>query len=713
MNTQLIEQALELADTQQLAIFPVGADKRPIIKGWRTKATTDPDEIRRLFGLQGAAGIGVPCGVDNDIICFDVDFGHDPGPERTAILQSWVTQWGAHIEQNAMVRETRSGGLHIIYGHYPGAQSPRRIMPKLDVIKEGFYFVWWMDDHSYRHIAGELGFEGPPAPMLMVIERGQGSDGSALMSSDEAHEAMMSDGDDGMRHDALLRMTQDWAAEHPAHTMSQWCDGFAEMFEDMYADRIDAERFNQLIEWRIDDHTGEPGGELGRAFAGVKPTLERSAAILSAAGDALRARGSLAPVMPLTQFAAEKVQAVFGEGLRASSGQIIVDDLLDRELNDIEWLIEDVLPRGNLIGLAGPSGAGKTRVLAALIAALASGNTDLIGLPKATGPVKTLYIANEERFEDIERRIKAAAKANGMTGSLPITVRGKDKGQLRLSGPEGMGDVVEELVKWIKDEGFELVIFDPFVTLGIDDENAASGVDAVMEALQYLTTTGAAVMFVHHSPKDRALPADEYRGDLAAFRGHGSIYSSLDIAMTLFPYLPPACHEKTAGRANRKKLAQAQRDRRVPRFIALDSTKERESEGFPSIYFRLDGQSVREGGKPIGAVVPVLESEAARTLEAVLNSMPDEAIDRAKHKVWAAVLLEAFPKSARLSLQQMVEVLDDLEPVGWERGKQRARSNEGRGKHLLDMLCQSLTINGVNVYVAQDGLKYIWTVDQL
>jgi hypothetical protein len=39
MNTQLIEQALELADTQQLAIFPVGADKRPIIKGWRPTPT--------------------------------------------------------------------------------------------------------------------------------------------------------------------------------------------------------------------------------------------------------------------------------------------------------------------------------------------------------------------------------------------------------------------------------------------------------------------------------------------------------------------------------------------------------------------------------------------------------------------------------------------------------------------------------------------------
>jgi len=709
----LIEQALHIVQEYDLAVFPCAATKRPLIKGWRAKATRDPAEIRELFGMHGAAGIAVPCGPDNDILCFDLDFGHDPTPEARDKMTKWLRDhevWEKADRNELMVRETRSGGLHVLCA-WPSTEEkvPRRIMPKLDVICDGFYFVWAMSDGGYKQLGGELTGWAAGPKMREVVEKGQGSDGSALMSQQEAHDVMMSNGDAGMRHDAILRMTQDWAQDHPADTIDTWCDQFEDWFTDMYSDKIEPKRLGQLLEWN-------EAGELYRAFKGVAQTPEMSGALMAKAGDKLRAAGKLVKPTPAqtVQTAVRKEAAVQSVG---EFTEIDLDELKTRELPDVDWIIEDVIPAGNLIGMAGPSGAGKTRILSALIAALCSGNTDIIGLPRANRPIRTLYVANEERTSDIERRVKAAAVANGMSGSLPITVRGKEHGQMRLANDDGpIAAVVEELGNRIKAAGIELVIFDPFNTLGAGDENSAQGVDGVISAMQQLMAdTGCAVMFIHHTPKgERGAAVDEVRGDGTAFRGSGAIFSPLDIAMTLSPYLPASCHDAKSGKTNRRTLLQAQRDRRVPKFICLDSAKERESEGFPSVYFRLDGVEVREGGKKIGAVVPVPENEAEQTCNAVLQSMPDAAIDRLTQQEWARVILDRHPTKGthRVYLAQVVELLNHAEPVGWVVSNTKKPSfTERAGKAVYEMLAQPVSISGVSVRLERRGQLLNWIVE--
>ena len=184
--------------------------------------------------------------------------------------------------------------------------------------------------------------------------------------------------------------------------------------------------------------------------------------------------------------------------------------------------------------------------------------------------------------------------------------------------------------------------------------------------------------------------------------------------MTLSPYLPASCHDAKSGKTNRRSLLQAQRDRRVPKFICLDSAKERESEGFPSVYYRLDGVEVREGGKKIGAVVPVPENEAEQTCNAVLQSMPDAAIDRVIQQEWARVILAEYPAQGthRVSLAKVVELLNCAEPSGWSiSNAKKPTFTERAGKAVYEMLAQPVSISGVTVHLERRGQVLNWVVE--
>lgn len=710
----IIDQALQVAQEQSLKVFPVASDKRPLIKGWREKATDDPDEIKELFSLPGAAGIGVPCGPDEDIICFDLDFGHTDDPDRLQKLNDWLEQWKDDIDENAMVRRTRSGGLHVLYlwPHSHEGRPPRRIMPKLDVIIEGFYFVWAMDDGSYTHMQGEMAGE-PPEGMCDVVERDTLGAGGALMPPEDAHDAMWSDGDAGTRHDALLRMTQDWATDHPEDDIATWCSEFESWFRDIYEGRIDRNRVNVMLEWNVEDERGE----LYRAFRGVRMTEQRADALLAKAGEKLRAEGRM-PTLPPAQH--EKLRPTPEEAkvqMISEFAEIDLNKLIGTELEDIDWIVDDLLPAGNLISLTGPSGAGKTRFNALLMAAMSSGNTDKIGLPKAARPINTLYIANEERTADVERRLKAAAVLNDLKGDMKIVVRGKEHGRFHLIGSDGnvVQEMVDALIDVVKAQDIELLMIDPIVTVGIEDENSAAQVDVAMGALQNIAAaTGCCVMFVHHSPKDRTAPEDQFRGDSSAWRGSGVFYSSLDLGLTLMPWLPDECHDRQTGKETRRRWRNMIRNHRAPRYVVLDSAKERENEGLASTLFEIVGQEVRVGGRKIGAMRHVSLKEAQLNATALLAG-PD--VDDAAAHQWASAMLShkdwGQPGRHDVTLRQIAEHFDKEKPAGWpaDRNKdEKLRTDRGNGRRIIDTLGRTQVVQKNTVYLLFEEGVSVWQV---
>lgn len=117
-------------------IFPCGANKIPLIKGWQQAATTDPEQIRLWQELfkDKLAYWGIPTGPGTDLLVLDVDVKKSNGFESLKALPIPET----------MTQTTRSGGKHYLF-RYPkdGKHYGNRagFLPGLDIRGEGGYIV--------------------------------------------------------------------------------------------------------------------------------------------------------------------------------------------------------------------------------------------------------------------------------------------------------------------------------------------------------------------------------------------------------------------------------------------------------------------------------------------------------------------------------------------------------------------------------------------
>jgi hypothetical protein len=383
------------------------------------------------------------------------------------------------------------------------------------------------------------------------------------------------------------------------------------------------------------------------------------------------------------------------------------NQLLRTDLPDIDWIIDDMIPAGDLISIAGPSGVGKTRYISLLIACLLTGRTDLMGLPAANKPISTLYFANEEKGEDLQRRIKAAMHANGLVGGRRSWVRGKDAGRVRfLMQDQGMLvpnlELLDQIVDKVKRDDIELVIFDPFNTLGGEEENSAASVDQIISCFQYIAQhTGAAVMFIHHTPKDRSEAPDALSGDSNAWRGSGAIFSALDEGFTLFPFLPTSCRVGKASKDNRRKLFQMQRDGQLGRYIVTEHAKQREGETLPATVYRFVSHPVKAGGKPIGALQWVPLTDAEQEMEDALSGVTALA-DAGQRVAWASALVSMLGEGEHfVTLTSIDQFFRDNHVEHWDHdGKDKILRNRGRGMKLLEVLASQT--RAVNHFVALD-----------
>ena len=546
MSAGLVKQALETSDAYGLAIFPVTKNKTPLIKGWRDRATQDPAEIERLFSMPGAVGIGVPCGKDNDIICFDLDFGHTDDPARKAALGKWMEDNGVEADMEAgkcMVRRTRSGGLHIIYGRYPKKVAvPRFIMPKLDVIKEGFYFVWSLDDH-YTLIGGDIVDAGPPEAMLEVIERTVGTGTGALPSSEEADEILRNNGDSGQRHEAVLRMTQDWTDDHPEQSKAELTQSFSDWFQIMYEDCLDEDRLGMMIE----------RGEIKRAFDNVKPNAARVAATLDKAGAILAERGVHPPPLPPKDFI----------WMEQPAQKVIEGDLFSEyvpgEIDDAAaWLLEGLLRVCGNMGITGMSGVGKTTVSGSWIAGMISGRSDVVGLPPVERALNVAWLNAEEEGADMLQHVEAALHHHGLTKVGRLIVAGEetlDRSDDGLSLVIKKYDpairstelvinevLVDKIVEEMKAAQIDVMIADPITEFNDGNENDRGDAKKLNRAFKLIAQrAGVAVIYWAHTgqPPEGKRP-DWYRDNLFAQRGSSQNIGSLKTAATHWHMVPPA-----------------------------------------------------------------------------------------------------------------------------------------------------------------------------
>jgi hypothetical protein len=654
----LIDEAIRISQELDLAVFPVNEHKRPLVKGWPQKATRDPAEIEKLFSMPGAALVGVPAGPDNDIMAFDLDFGHDPTPEERQRLQDWLSEHGAWIEDNARLHQTRSGGLHVVTC-YPERHDPPRLMaPKFEVIREGFFFVWPTAGSGYEVLQVPDVMDEPPPAMMKPLGGFEYGDGGSLMSADEADETMRTDGAGGARHDALLRMTQDWASAHPELiTVPELCASFADWFTDIYGGLVEADRMEQLLEWRVDERSGEVSGEvsgeLGRAMAGVTRSYD------DGLPDAVVERAAAKMLSRNTPLAPKVTDHVAPEPLEIPDGLSGVMDFMLPPPPPREWLLGTYLIKGHVTMLVAPGGTGKS-MLALLWAQMLATGSRLIGEAAPHHPCKVHIWSGEDDTDEMRRRMYAIIQKHETDrGALSANIRietALDRPFKILRKSKDTGVSVDEaavngLIKALKDNGTEVLILDPMIALHGIDENSNEDMDLLMDQLVRIAReANVAVLVVHHVAKGSL--RDDKRGDPAdAARGATAIINRARIAIAL--------RVMTAEEAAKSQIAEAKRFSYVQILDAKSNMAQRAGYGSTD-WFELVGSEVGNpteaypGGDIVGVPIPY---------------------DRAELMITD---LEAFVK--------VIEAMqaDTANPAGYRRNKQHPQSSHWLGLLVRD-----------------------------
>jgi hypothetical protein len=147
-----------------LPIFPCRWDnKKPTCDGGFYAATTDPDEIKRLWRERWGALTAVRTGEASGLAILDVDT-KNKGEAWMAEFEATHTR-GAFSPFATRIHATISGGLHFIFRHRPGLESNRDTIARgVDVRADKGYAVWWPAN------GGRVLCEGPIAEWPAVLD---------------------------------------------------------------------------------------------------------------------------------------------------------------------------------------------------------------------------------------------------------------------------------------------------------------------------------------------------------------------------------------------------------------------------------------------------------------------------------------------------------------------------------------------------------------
>jgi len=613
----LIKAALEVAATG-LPVFPTN-DKTPSWsnaelsvargEGGYKIASTDPDRVIELFSHRRAKEIAVPMGEMSGLMCVDVDLQKgDHVHKWRDDNASWLLETRCH--------STRSGGLHFLFKHIPGVRFPAQLAPGVDIKAGGAGYICWLGTPGYSLIGDVPVSKFPIDQLKSDGERGPLSLTSWNSATDWELIAKIKSAED--LYPALrslsVRLPSRKSKEGVPLSRDQQVSLMNEIMANSEAAAPAHSRHNDWLDRlsKIEDLVDSAIDKTGVTL--TPDDIERLSAGEPFMDIAVR------PIGPQQETTASDIEELVGDEDDNEIEVISAASLAVETLPPIEWLVDQMIPMAGTVSLGGTSNVGKTRWLAHLSICLAAGNTEAMGLPASTA-ASVLWCANEERVEDIKRRLKAASQHMCIASGADIVVRGKTEGMLRLIAlneigtPEIDRDSVAKIVGWCRKHGAQVVILDPYVTLSdAMDENSATSAAMLTKAFLLISSlTGAAVIHAHHTPKDRNKDGDWYRADSGAWRGSGAIYSALDCGFTLANWMP-------AGGEARKRWKSRFLDDELGRFIVLDTGKIREGRPLVPVVYELVGEELPEGFE-----IGVCKVSSASEAENVLQHSGDDA----------------------------------------------------------------------------------------
>lgn len=498
-----------------LATFPAGPDKRPLLRDWQGKATTDTAQIRRWAARWPDAIPALPTGTMNGVSVLDLDLRDDgrDGIKAAADL-------GLDVSRTFTVR-TPSGGLHAYYRHRDGVKNAASHLPAgMDVRAEGGFVIApgavLPDGRSYR-IRGEVSLAElellrrwpavlMPPPRVEREDTPRDREHDDLSADDlrailaELAEApRMANGDRPWIEDRSGNVKVGMALHH-------WSGGSAEGFA------LWREHAEQSTRYK-----GAPNLRQQWESFRDKPDGVTMGSLIIAAPEWCEARHA-AEIDAMFLDDPDGEDDVAEDAARAKPGVGLLTFTAPADLSlktARRPIIKGLIAAGDVGCIVGAPGVGKSLIAPRLAWAVAQGD-GVFGL-KVRQAHKVFYVAAEDEH-GMRARMVALRERHG------------DAPDLRLVG--GVSDLLSKgapqmkaLLAAVKAERPALVIIDTLAMAfpGLE-ENSAEGMGRVVAVARALAQWGAAVLMVHHDTKD---------GQQGLPRGHSLLNGALDVSLHL------------------------------------------------------------------------------------------------------------------------------------------------------------------------------------
>jgi RecA-family ATPase len=164
------------------------------------------------------------------------------------------------------------------------------------------------------------------------------------------------------------------------------------------------------------------------------------------------------------------------------------------ERSEQHFLIENIIPAGELSAVVGNSEAGKTQFCFQLAATVAAGEKAFLGLPIHTNSNKVLIVATEDSPSNIKMRFKGllADKHKKLAPNIDLVTEVE----------EDPANVIDTL---LQEETYGLIIVDTWTDLYTGEMNQNNDVRKFLGSYKRLAARyGCAIVFVHHFGKASA-----------------------------------------------------------------------------------------------------------------------------------------------------------------------------------------------------------------
>jgi hypothetical protein len=394
-----------------LPVLPIKpGEKRPPMAGWQNHATTDEPTIENWFTcLYADHGVGIATG--GTIFALDIDVSDGKTGDET--LADLELQYG-RLPHTATVL-TGSGGQHRYFLMPAGVtirnNAATALGPGLDIRGEGGQCVAPPTIHpngtAYEWDGGEIG-EIAAAPQWLVglltaraepsqpSQPSQHSDSDSVAARYNDHttwsQLLSADGwtlaqtmDDGEQR--WVRPGKD-AREGISATVGHGGGGQMTVFSSSIA-WLPEGSYSRFGYYACRHHQGDRSAAASRLYeldmAPVNALLES------------------VPVTDITHDAGEDVPPLPQVDRVELAHLVDWQRFWEDDHSDEDWLAEPVIPRGRAIALYAPAKAGKSTIVLAVAAAVATGRR-VLGHHRAT-PVEVLYLDYEMTQSDLQQRL--------------------------------------------------------------------------------------------------------------------------------------------------------------------------------------------------------------------------------------------------------------------------------------------------------------------